>query len=308
MNFFMIFSKVSVIFLLISVGFALTRTNIISQKSRSDLTNMLLYAFLPCALIKAFQVPFNKLNFISGLKIALIMTLVYTSATVIAWYLAKFFTKDLQKRDIFTIGMVLPNVTFMGYPVIESVLGPEYLFYIVMAVIPFEIIAWSLMSNIVIKNGNNPPTVSVFKRLITSPPIIGITLSVILHVLPFQLPDVVATTIDHLAGAMTPVAMIIVGMSLASTNLKHLVMNPYLYLASAIKLLVFPGLLLVILKALGLSGPTLIIPVALLAMPTAGYTTIIASKYGSDATFAAEFISLCTLLSLLTIPIIVSLL
>ncbi len=307
MNFFMIFSKVSVIFLLILVGFILTRCGIIKEQSQKDLTNLLLYAFLPCALIKAFQVPFDKLSFVNGLRVSLIMTLVYLTATFLATYIARFFTSDLQKRDIYTIGMVLPNVTFMGYPVIESVLGPEYLFYIVMAGIPFEILAWSLMSGIIIKHGDNPPDISLTKRLLTSPPLIGITLSLLLYILPFKLPDSMYSTIHYLASAMTPVAMIIIGMSLAKANIKKLIMNPWLYAASAVKLVIFPLILFIVLKGLGFEGAPLILPVTLLSMPTAGYTNIIAAKYGSDAVFAAEFISLCTLLSLITIPVIISL-
>lgn len=308
MDFFMVFSKVSVIFMLILVGFFLSRKNIIRESSQKDLTNLLLYAFLPCALIKAFQIPYDRGNFISGIKVSLIMLLTYLLATLVSFYISKFLSKDLQKRDILTLGMVMPNVTFMGYPVIESILGTEYLLYMVMAVIPFEILSWSLMANIVIKNGDTPPDVGLAKRLMTSPPLIGITLAVILHLIPFNLPDPVVSTINYLAAAMTPVAMIVVGISLAKADLKKLVLTPSLYLASAIRLLGFPLILLFILKALGVSGPIYVIPAVIFAMPTAGYTNIIANKFGSDATFAAELISLSTLLSLFSIPIIISLL
>lgn len=308
MDFFLIFSKVSVIFMLILVGFVLTRKNIITAEAQPALINLLLYAFLPSALLKTFYVPFDRVVFGHGIKIVLIMGVVYSLATLFTFFFAKLLTKDLKKQDVYTIGMVLPNVTFMGYPVIESLLGPEYLFYIVMANIPFEILAWTLMVWIFSRNTGVGSDVGFVKRLVTAPPLVGIVISIVVYLSQIPLPDPLVSTIHYLAGGMTPVAMIVVGMSLAKAKIRDLIINPGLYIASAIRLLVFPAALFFILMALGFSGPTLIIPTAIFAMPTAGYTSIMASKYGSDATFAAELISLCTLLSLLTIPMIMSLL
>lgn len=307
MNFFLIFSKVSVIFLLILVGFILTKKDIIHLEAQRSFTNLLLYAFLPSALIKAFNVPFDRLVFLDGIKITLIMSVVYTIGTFISFHISKFLTKNPQKQDVYTLGMVLPNVTFMGYPIIESLLGPEYLFYIVMANIPFEIISWTYMARLVSKHGDTPIENSVLHSLVTSPPLVSITIAIVLYVSRLQLPDPIISTVNYLANGMTPVAMIIVGMSLAKANIKDLVLNKGLYVASAIRLLIFPILAFFALKSLGFEGATLIIPTTIFAMPTAGYTNIIANKYGSDATFAAEFISLCTLLSLITIPVVMSL-
>ena len=307
MSLFIIFSKVSVIFLLIFVGFILTRKNIIRLEAQHSFTNLLLFAFLPAALIKAFNVPFDRLVLTDGIKVTLIMSVVYIVATIIAFYISKLLTKNPQKQDVYIVGMVLPNVTFMGYPIIESLLGPEYLFYIVMGNIPFEIISWTFFARLFAKHGDGSANNSILRTLATSPPLVSITFAIIMYVSQLSIPEPFISTINYLANGMTPVAMIIVGMSLAKANIKDLVLNKGLYLASAVRLIVFPFAVFMVLKQLGFSGPTLIIPTIVFAMPTAGYTNIIANKFGSDATFAAEFIALCTLLSLVSIPIIMSL-
>lgn len=307
MNIFLIFSKVSVIFLLILLGFTLTRAKILQPEAQRSFTNLLIYAFLPAALIKAFHVPYDGLKFADGLRVSLIMAISYSIALLIAFLISKKMSSNLQRQDVLAIGMVLPNVTFMGYPVIESLLGSEYLFFIVMANIPFEILSWSVIAKIASRHGDTPSNEHFIKTLISSPPLIAITFSVLLYLSPFRIPDPFLSTIHYLANGMTPVAMIIVGMSLAKANIFNLLKNKGLYLASGFRLLIFPIALFTILKLLGFTGALLTIPTVIFAMPTAGYTNIIANRYGSDATYAAELISMCTLLSLISIPIIMSL-
>lgn len=306
MGFFLIFSKVFVIFLLIFVGYALARSGLVTEKGQKELTNVLLYAFLPCALIRAFQVPFEREVFFDGVLIFILMGITYLLTTIASVFIAKFVTKDKSKQAILVLGMVLPNVGFMGYPLIESLIGSEYIFYAVMANISFEIISWSIMVTIITKSVGTSSDMSVIKRLSTMPPIIAIGIGLITYFLPFTIPDPFMSTIHLLGNAMTPVAMLIVGMSLSKADLKKVLLQKELYIVSFVRLVVYPVTFLAVFKSIGISGVLYSIPIILISMPSAGYTNIIAQKFGADATFASEIVTLCNLISLITIPVILS--
>ena len=306
MGFFLIFSKVFVIFLLIFVGYALTRSGLVTEKGQKEMTNVLLYAFLPCALIRAFQVPFEREVFFDGVLIFILMGIAYLLTTIASVFIAKFVTKDKSKQAILVLGMVLPNVGFMGYPLIESLIGSEYIFYAVMANISFEIISWSIMVTIITKSVGTSSDMSVIKRLSTMPPIIAIGIGLITYFLPFTIPDPFMSTIHLLGNAMTPVAMLIVGMSLSKADLKKVLLQKELYIVSFVRLIVYPMTFLAVFKSIGISGVLYSIPIILISMPSAGYTNIIAQKFGADATFASEIVTLCNLISLITIPVILS--
>lgn len=306
MEFFFIFSKVFVIFLLIFVGYALTRSGLVSEKGQKEMTNVLLYTFLPCALIRAFQIPFERQVFFDGILIFILMGIAYLLTTCASVFIAKFVTKDKSKQAILVLGMVLPNVGFMGYPLIESLIGKEYIFYAVMANISFEIISWSIMVTIITKSVGTSSDISIIKRLSTMPPIIAIVIGLITYLLPFTIPEPFKSTIELLGNAMTPVAMLIVGMSLSKANIKKILFQKELYIVSFVRLVIYPVALLFILKLLGIDGVLFSIPIILIAMPSAGYTNIIAQKFGADATFASEIVTLCNLISLITIPVILS--
>lgn len=306
MDLFLVFSKVFVIFLLILVGYVLPRTGLVSEQGQRDITNVLLYVFLPCALLRAFQVPFDKVVFFDGLKITVIMALVYLATTAISIILSRLISKEKEKRAILVLGMVLPNVGFMGYPLVDSLLGPEYIFYAVMGNISFEIISWSIMATLISKATNSNSNINLFKKLATTPPLIAIAIGLLTYFSPFTIPEPFISTINLLGNGMTPVAMLIVGMSLSKADLKKILFQKELYIVSAIRLVLYPIAFMLLFKLFGIEGIIYSMPLILLSMPSAGYTSIISGKYGADATFASEIVTMCNLISLVTIPIILS--
>ena len=129
-----------------------------------------------------------------------------------------------------------------------------------------------------------------------------------MYISPFRIPEPFISTINLLSNAMSPVTMIIVGMALSKADLKKVLLQKDPYIVSAIRLLVYPMMVLGLFRLIGISGITYSMPLILVSMPSAGYTSILAGKYGSDATYASEIVTMCTLLSLVTIPFVLSLL
>lgn len=306
MDFFLVLKTVLVMFLLILVGFVV-RKKLFSDQGHKDLTQLLIYVFLPCTLIRAFNVPYEYNAFVNASKIFVIMVVAYAITTVISVFLSKFLTKDKPKQAILIMAMTLPNVGFMGYPVIESILGKEYIIYAIIANIVFELLSWVVMLSILKKYTNSDSKTSIVKQIISTPPLIAIAFGLLVYFSPVKIPEPFFGTINLLGNAMTPVAMIIVGMSLAKADLKSVLFKKELYLASFVKLVVYPLLMIFVLKQLKLDPIVYTIPAILFAMPTAGYTSIISAKYGADDAFASEAITFASLLSMITLPLILSL-
>lgn len=104
--------------------------------------------------------------------------------------------------------------------------------------------------------------------------------------------------------ATSPLAMIVIGLMLSRSNIQEALKNPILYLASAFKLLIVPIAITLVLKAFGVAGPALVIPVMMISMPTASYVAMFSANYGNDAKFASQIVFLSSLLSMITIPIV----
>ncbi|MBP7908358.1 MAG: AEC family transporter, partial [Proteocatella sp.] len=132
MNFYLIFSKVSVIFLLIIVGFILSKKKILSSEGQKELTSLLLYVLLPCTLIKSFDIEYSSDILARGLKMSVFMFAIYIVSYLIATLVSKKYAEPENRRDIHVLSMILPNVGFMGYPIVNALIGPEAIIYAVM--------------------------------------------------------------------------------------------------------------------------------------------------------------------------------
>jgi predicted permease len=71
------------------------------------------------------------------------------------------------------------------------------------------------------------------------------------------------------------------------------------------RLIVFPLILLVILKLVGLTSYLLVIPVVLIATPAPLTAGVFAKTYGGDELLANKCIVLSNFLSIITLPIII---
>ena len=82
-------------------------------------------------------------------------------------------------------------------------------------------------------------------------------------------------------------------------------MNYKIYLVSLCKLVFIPLAMFVLYSLIGLKDIQIMVPIILIAMPTASYVTIFATNVGSDDVLASQVASVCTVLSMITIPFVV---
>jgi predicted permease len=75
-------------------------------------------------------------------------------------------------------------------------------------------------------------------------------------------------------------------------------------LATGLKLLVMPALVLGAATVLGLTGAALSVALIAATVPTAAASYILARQMGGDAPLMAEIITLQTVLAMITMPVI----
>ena len=107
---------------------------------------------------------------------------------------------------------------------------------------------------------------------------------------------------------MSPIAMLITGMTIAKANIGRILKIGSVYLVSVIRLVVYPLIFIGIYLLLGLelSKSFLVCAVASLAMPLGLNTIVIPNAYGKDTTVASGMALISHVLSVITIPLIFS--
>ena len=105
--------------------------------------------------------------------------------------------------------------------------------------------------------------------------------------------------------ACLPVAMLILGATIASMPIRELFDDWRVYLFTLFRLGVIPLAVMVLLRALNISTPEITgIMIVLAAMPVATNTTMLAIEYGGNLRLASKGIFFSTILSVITIPVV----
>ena len=134
--------------------------------------------------------------------------------------------------------------------------------------------------------------------------LVGLIGGFIFGLLPLELPNMVNDTLTKLSNYMSPLAMILLGLTIASAPIPKLFSNIKAYVVSVIRLLLIPIIVGFVFWFMGFSGNNLILPVFVSAMPFG--MNIIVFLQGNEANtyLGAQYCFISVLLCSVTIPFI----
>ena len=104
----------------------------------------------------------------------------------------------------------------------------------------------------------------------------------------------------------TPLAMIAAGATIAQTNIVKALKKPGLYYVSLIKLIIVPAVVIGMLSFLPVDNVVIGTVILASACPAAATGTLFAIRYKKDSFYAAELFAVTTLLSIITLPVIMT--
>ena len=294
-HFLLVASQVGSLFLMMGVGYVLTRRGKLSRETLSQLTYLLLYVVVPCLMVDTLQIPRSaELMRVMGMCMALTLGLYLLMALVVNLF---FRRQEEDTRIVLRYGVVYGNIGFMGLPLIQAVLGDGGMVFAIVGQVGFTLFAWS--HGVMLMGGKEGFSV---KKMFLNPGILGSAAAIALFLLDFRLPTVLADGVSFLGSMNTPLAMVVIGSQMASADLPSTFRNPRLYLSAVLKLIAFPLLTAFLLRPLKLDPVMYTVLVILAATPSAGYTSIFAQQYRRDTATAAQIVTLTTLCCILTLP------
>jgi predicted permease len=285
------------IFLLVAIGFFLTKKGVFGKEARRDMTNVVIYVILPCNIFHSFETSLTTdMLGQCGIvfAIALGMQLMYMLLNKILYN--RF---PSERRVVMKYATIVNNAGFMGLPVIESVYGATGILYGSIVLIPIRIFMWTVGLSLFTSSDKK----QMLKQLATHPAIWAVILGFAYLFSPVRLPVFLSGTINVVGGCMTAMSMIVVGSILSEVDFKT-VFDKACFYYSAIRLLAIPAVIFAVLRLIGVDPVITGVCVLSSAMPAATVSAMLANKYGADAPFAAKLIFVSTLLSLATLPLV----
>lgn len=294
--------QVGILFALMAVGYVCRRKGLFTDAFVKGAVNLLLLIVTPCLIVHVFQRPFSR-ELLANLGIALAAAF-FAHGVGLLFAEIVFRRTDEMRRGVVKFGTVFSNGGFMAIPLEYALLGPEGAFYGAVYVVVFNLLCWTYGLKVMcghLKDLNR-------KILFINPGTIGIAAGLPLFLTSTTLPPIIGDPIRYLSDLNTPLAMVVIGYYLADARFSAYFRCAPALVASILRLLAIPSIVLGVLvaaKGCGLNPTMAIAITASASAPVAAMDSMFAAKYGKDVDVSVGLVSVTTLLSIVTMPILV---
>ena len=292
------------LFSLIIIGYLLVKCRILDSSAAGILSKLENWLFVPALVMGTFISKFTVDILREASQLILISFAIIIVMIPVSILISRLLAKDRDKRNVYTYGLVFSNFGFMGNAVV-SALYPEIFFEYLVFSIPLwtMIYMWGIPVLLMPKDESAKGIAGRLKNFV-NPMFICMIIGMIIGLTGFKMPEWSMNLINTCGDCMSPVAMLLTGMTIAKIDLKKVLTDVSIYAVTGIRLILIPIIGIALFYFLPISEVIFICAVCSLAMPLGLTTVVIPAAYGKDTTTASGMALISHFLSCITIPLI----
>lgn len=311
--------SVGMLLLMAVPGFILGKMRSLNTESAVKfLSVMLLYILQPFVTFDSFLNTAYDPEVLINIVIVFVFTCVTIGAVLAVGSFAMRFTKfGKDVGGVIAYGGAFGNVGYMCIPFLQLMAPGDYviILYATVSVVAFNLMAWTV-GNFALTGDKRHISL---KRALLNPPTLSFILALPLFLLNLNFIKAegltgaalkVVSGIQEVIGLFSdmvgPLAMVLLGLKLADIRFGELFADGRVYIAAGIKLIFFPlfGVALTALMSLFMNVESISLNlIATSAMPCAQNVIMFSTLYDKDSALAAKEVTVSTLLSIVTIPV-----
>jgi predicted permease len=190
----------------------------------------------------------------------------------------------------------------MGMAVVKALFGHLYMDYIIFTLGLWTLIyVWATPTLLIPVHGGG---IGARLRALCNPMFICIIIGIVLGLSPINMPAPIMSAIGMASDCMSPLAMLLTGITIATVDIKAGFKSLSTWLSCALRLVVIPLVALLLFKFLPLPTDYLVCAFCTLAMPVGLSPIVIPAAYGKDTSLAASMALVSHILSVVTLPLI----
>lgn len=293
----MLIQQILVMLAMMAVGAVLVRVGMVDEAGTKQLSSIALYVATPAVIIQAFAIEFDPEQLVNALWMGLFFTLALVVSAAIAYLVCGKADRVGQFAVIFS------NSGFVGIPIISGLLGPEFVFYVTITMAVGTFALWTY--GVLLMSGDKGQI--SMKKIVTNPAVIALFVGLALFFAPVRLPDMVAQFLTGMGNLNTGLGMLVLGANLGSSNLGLLFTDRRIYKACAFRLLVVPAVTILLCMVMPVSAEIRMVLLIVEACPCGAVTSMLAQLYGGDFQYGTGLVIVTTLLSMATMPLVLTL-
>ena len=213
----LLMQQIAQLFLVLLMGYAVVKTGLLKASDSKVLSVVFVYLVMPCVVLNAFQIkdtPEIRTGLLYSMGIAVGMHVVFL-------LLNALFRKALKLDAVEQVNIIYSNAAALVIPIVQALLGEEYVVYSCAFVIVQLVLLWTHASACLQGSARLE-----WRKLLTNVNLIAIAVGALLYLLHISLPAPITSTLSSVGNMIGPMGMLLAGMAIADVPLKKVSLHP----------------------------------------------------------------------------------
>ena len=295
--------KMAFLLLLMAIGFILAKFKIVGTELAAGLSRLENYVLIPALVTSTFMERFTREMLSSAWKIFLGSLAVEAAVIAVTLLLVRFMTRDGYQRKIYRYGLCFSNFGFVGNAVVSAIYPQYFAEYLIFTLALWATTdVWGMPS--LVPDGEGKITLAGRLKKLCNPMFIGMIIGMAVGLSGVKVPSFLGDALGSLSACMSPVAMLLSGMIIASVDFKKVLRVGAVYWITLLRLLIYPLAFYGAARLFRFSPLFTLIGTAAMAMPFGLNAIVIPTAYGKDVQVGSGMVLVSHLLSVISIPFV----
>lgn len=294
--------QITQLFIILLMGFGVVKAGVLKSEDSRPLSMILLYLIMSCAIVNSFLI--QRTPETSRMMLVSFCTAIFVNLLMVVMTIP--FGKVFRLSIIEKASVIYPNAINMTIPLVNALLGPEWIVYISMYSIVQTVLVWT--HGRILISGERKVSV---KKILLNINIIAIFIGFVMFVFQLPMPSMLKETMSQVTAMIGPTAMLIVGMLMASVDFGQIRKYLKIWRVVLLRLIVYPVIVVLLLKYSGIArlapnGETLMMITLISATaPSANVVTQFSQIYDREPEYASLINAVTMLCCIVTMPLMI---
>ncbi|MBO4882201.1 MAG: AEC family transporter [Lachnospiraceae bacterium] len=296
-----VLKQMTMIAVLVAIGFLLQKKKVLDKNSTPVISRIVVDICNPALIVSTIltgNITVTHEEFLKGVGVS---ACVYLLFILVGYIIPHLIRVPKDERKFYTIMSIYGNVGFLGIPVAKAILPENAMLYVIICNVFYCLLFYThgvtaLSSG---KEKMNP------KKLL-SPGVLMSILALVIFWFDLKLPEVVVKTVDYIGCPTVFLSMILLGASVARSNIAKEMKSLPLWLYIAVRMVLVPVATVLVLKGIGASEDMVRTFCLMCAVPVGNLPMIQAEKTGERTDVLSRGIIVTTVFSFLSITVLMS--
>ena len=305
----MMLSQMAGLFVLLVIGFLMNRLHILPEAAETVMSKLSTKLFLPALMLFTFMEECTVQNLIDYGDLMLYGGAFQLAGIFLAVLAARFLAKGQSELEgIYRYALSFPNTGGFGNPIVLALFGYTGLFQYQLYLMLNSFFCYSWGISQLMPAQHRGGWKDQLKKL-CNPVLISIFLGAFLGLsgLSAWVPGAIHTTLENLGSCFAIVSLLLTGYVIGNYRILSLLRGTQTYWMAAFRLILIPGIFLVVLRALRLPEMLCLWTCLVYACPCGMNTVVFPAAYGQDTRPGAGLTMVTSTLAVITIPVLMAL-